>query len=269
MTSTNERAVRARPRRGVRLRATWLGGLLVLIGASVAGMAFLTSPASAAECGGNQAIAQTPYSCTKERVIDGTTFSVVIDATDSTVTVHYSMDAPRPADTPIRVRSHVGISSTTAVPTEVSGVIPAGATTAVLSVPLSCGQIDVKAVFIGNGDSSGRVVAPYITNGTNCASVVTTTSTPPTTTPPTTTPPTTGPSTSAATTVPPTGPTTPTTTPSGAVTTVTVPTNATSIVPGPLPVTGRSSGSAVVAGVVLVAAGLVLLTVGTRRRRTL
>ena len=262
MTSTRRGIADTRPRARVRFRASWLGGLLVLVGGSVASLAFLVSPASAAECGGNQTVAQTPYSCSKTRVIDGTAFSVVLNATNTTVTVHYSMDAPRPADTPIRVRSHVGISSTTAAPSEVTGVIPAGATTAVLTVPLSCGQVDIKAVFIGNGDSSGRVVAPYVTNGTNCASGVTTT------TASTTTAPTTAPAT--VTTVPPTGPTTPTTTPqTGAVTTATAPGSVTSIVPGPLPETGRSSGSVVVIGVVLVAAGLVLLTVGTRRRGTL
>ena len=123
-----------------------------------------------------------PYECQGTKVIDGTTITALLSVTDTTATVHYTLGAPRAVDTPIRVRSHVGISSTPAQPTEASGVIPAGQTTGVLSVPLSCGQIDVKAVFTGNGDKRGRVVAPYVTNDHDCAVA------PPTTAPSTTAP---------------------------------------------------------------------------------
>ena len=196
-------------------------------------------------CGGNNNVVVSPYTCTKQRVIDGTTFTVVLDVTNDVVTAHYTLNAPRAADTPIRVRSHRGISSVGDHPTEVSGVIPAGATSAVLSVALSCGQIDVKAVFTGNGDASGRVTAPYITDSNDCAAATTTTTTP-TTGPGTTTPASTS-----------------TTAPGEATSIVTTPGSSTTI-PGPLPATGGGVGFAL-GGVSLFVIGLVLLTIGRRR----
>jgi hypothetical protein len=193
-------------------------------------------------CGGNQKIETAPFTCEKSRTIDGTTFSVVIDVRNGVVTVTYTLDAPRTVDTPIRIRSHEGISSQPNV-SDSDTVIPAGGTTATLSTTLRCGQIDVKAVFTGNGDARGRVVAPYVTDTNNCIAQVTTTTTATTTTSPTTTP-TTGP---AATTT------------SIAGTIVTSP-------PGPLPVTGSGAGLVAVGGGLLVA-GLVLATASRTRRR--
>ena len=73
-----------------------------------------------------------------------------------------------------------------------AGTIPAGATSAVLAVQTNCGQVDVKAVFTGNGDARGRVAGPYITTADDCTSTPTTRAT----TVPPTTGPTTGPTTS-------------------------------------------------------------------------
>ena len=37
-----------------------------------------------------------------------------------------------------------------------------------LAVQTNCGQVDVKAVFTGNGDARGRVAGPYITTADDC-----------------------------------------------------------------------------------------------------
>ena len=60
-------------------------------------------------------------------------------------------------------------------------MIPAGATLGVAVDDLNCGQIDVKAVFTGNGDARGRIAAPFVTTANDCQSAPTTTA-PPTTT---------------------------------------------------------------------------------------
>ena len=118
-TNTNARVLR----RGRRL------GLAALALAGVtAGLALATSGTASALplCGGNQNIQMAPVTCTNSRTIDGTTFTVVLDVTaGGSITASYTLDAPRSVDTPIRVRSHRGISSSPNVH-EASGVIPAG-----------------------------------------------------------------------------------------------------------------------------------------------
>jgi len=216
--------------RGQR-RARRLGLAALVLAALTAGLAFATgSPASALPlCGGNQNVQTAPISCTNSRTIDGTTFTVVLDVTaGGVVTATYTLDAPRSVDTAIRIRSHQGISSSPMVH-ETAGVIPAGATSASLTTTLNCGQIDVKAVFTGNGDSRGRIAAPYVTNVDNCQAVTTTAAT-------------TIPSTTTAATTPPTGPTS---TPS-------------SVSSGALPVTGTGPGL-LVASAALVLVGIVLV----------
>ena len=169
-TNTHARVLR----RGRRL------GLAALAPAGVtAGLALATSGTASALplCGGNQNIQTAPVTCTNSRTIDGTTFTVVLDVTaGGSITASYTLDAPRSVDTPIRVRSHRGISSTPQVH-ESSGVIPAGATSASLSTTLNCGQIDTKAVFTGNGDARGRIAAPFVTMANDCQSAPTTTTT--------------------------------------------------------------------------------------------
>jgi hypothetical protein len=235
--------VDARAPGGVHARRRIAVGVLSVAAASVA--APMVGRAEALpSCGGNQKVETAPFTCEKSRTIDGTTFSVVLDVRNGVVTVTYALSAPRQVDTPIRIRSHEGISSQPIV-SETEAVIPAGGTTAILSTALMCGQIDVKAVFIGNGDARGRVVAPYVTDTNNCVAQVTTTTAATTTT--------------ASTTTPTTSPTSGATTTSVAATVVTSP-------PGSLPVTGSGAGLAAVGGGLLVA-GLVLATASRNRRR--
>jgi hypothetical protein len=240
------------PARGPR-RGRELGLAALLLATITAGLALVTgSPASALPlCGGNQKVQTAPITCTNSRTIDGTTFTVVLDVTASgVVTATYTLDAPRGVDTPIRIRSHEGISSNPMV-FEVSAVVPAGATSATLTTSLKCGQIDVKAVFTGNGDARGRIAAPFVTDVNNCQAAPTTTGA---TTIPTTAPPT-GP-----TTIPPTGPTTvpASVSPTSAGASTTAASSS-----GALPVTGTGTGLLVVSALLLLV-GIVLVTKSRR-----
>jgi len=236
-----------------RRRGRQLGFAALALAGLTAGLALATSGTASALplCGGNQDVKMAPVTCTNTRTIDGTTFTVVLDVTTSeVVTATYTLDAPRSVDTPIRVRSHRGISSNPQV-LEVSGVIPAGATSGSLTTSLNCGQIDVKAVFTGNGDARGRIAAPFVTTPTDCQQVPPTTTA--TTIPPTTAPPTTAPPTTA----PPTGPTS---TPSSvSPTSAGASTTAAASGSGALPVTGVGTGLLVVSAL-LVGVGIVLVT---------
>jgi hypothetical protein len=230
-------------------RGRTLGLAALAVAGVTAGLALATSGTASALplCGGNQNIQTAPVTCTNSRTIDGTTFTVVLDVTaGGTVTASYTLDAPRSVDTPIRVRSHRGISSDPRV-LESSGVIPAGATSASLTTTLNCGQIDVKAVFTGNGDARGRVTAPFVTMANDCQSAPTTTTT--TTTTPTT-------ATTTPTTSPPTGATS---TPSSVSPTSAGASTTAASSSGALPVTGTGTGLLVVSAL-LVLVGIVLVT---------
>lgn len=151
---------------------------------------WLTSQAAALKlCGGNQDQKTAPVHCENTKTIDGTTFRVVVDAPgNGTITVTYTLDAPRQVDTPWRVTSNIGISSTNQE-SEQTGTIPAGQTSAVATVTNKCGQLDVKAVFVGRGDARGRIAGPYINEEDLCQETPeTTTTAPPTSAPGTTTP---------------------------------------------------------------------------------
>ena len=228
---------------------TW-AGMLLATGAATAGLAFATNGTAAAlaNCGGNNDVKVAPLSCTNTRTIDGTTFTVVLDVNAAgAITVTYTLDAPRSADTPIRVRAHRGISSNPNT-YEVSGTIPAGATSAVLAVQTNCGQIDVKAVFTGNGDARGRVAGPYITTADDCTSTPTTeaTTVPPSTGPTTSTGGSTTPNSEAVTTLPPSS----TPTSSGS----------TALSNRALPETGSDGPLLLALSAALVVAGVVLVT---------
>jgi hypothetical protein len=228
-------------------RGRTLGLAALALAGVTAGLALATGGVASALplCGGNQKIQTAPVTCTNSRTIDGTTFTVVLDVTaGGTVTASYTLDAPRSVDTPIRVRSHHGISSDPRV-LESSGVIPAGATSASLTTTLNCGQIDVKAVFTGNGDARGRVAAPFVTMANDCQSAPTTTTTTPTTT-----------ATTTPTTPPPTGATS---TPSSVSPTSAGASTTAASSSGALPTTGTGTGLLVVSAL-LVLVGIVLVT---------
>jgi hypothetical protein len=137
---------------------------LAILGASLT-VASQVHGATVPDCGGNQKQITVPpdYACQQVRTISGFTLTATVEVTaQGHVTVTYTLDKPAPVAFPIRVRWHDGISSGP-LATEVSGTFQKGATSAVLTLDkLGCGQLDVKAVFVGNGDERGRVVAPYI-----------------------------------------------------------------------------------------------------------
>ena len=231
----------------VRTRAIGAG---ILVGATItAGLAFTSvAAAQVPNCGGNNDIKISPVLCQNTRTIDGTAFTVVLEVTaDGAITASYSLAAPRAVDTPIRMRAHRGISSNTEV-NEAAAIIAAGATSATLTSQTRCGQIDIKAVFTGNGDARGRVAAPYVTTASDCA-----------TTPTSSTPPSTEqPATTAPTTLPSGGGTTPTSA---------QPATTAASSSGTLPVTGSGAGLAVVS-VLLVVGGVVLVTRSRQRGAT-
>jgi hypothetical protein len=155
-------------------------------------------------CGGQNAPPQpVPYTCRSQlQTIDGSQVSAVLHADGQNVTVTYTLVAPRTADAPIRVTHHIGISGAGGQRSVAEGVIPAGQTTATLSVTTPCfaGQVDIKFVFVLDTQPQGRVGGPWIQNGTPPCTPPTTPppTSPPTTPPPTSPPPSTPPSTTAA-----------------------------------------------------------------------
>jgi hypothetical protein len=241
-----------------RIRA-W-AGLVIAAGAATAGLAVATTGTAGAlpNCGGNNDVKLAPLSCTNTRTIDGTTFTIVLDVDAAgAMTITYTLDAPRAVDTPIRIRAHRGISSNPDT-NEVEGIIPAGATSAVLTVQNNCGQVDVKAVFTANGDARGRVAGPYITRADNCQEA-------PTTTAGTTVPPTTGPTTSTGG-----GSTTPSSeaAPTSCPLCVDTTTGSSALSNQTLPETGSDAPLLIVLSAALVVVGVVLVT-KVRDRSTL
>ena len=237
-------------------------GVCAFLAASVVPALLIHTDADAAppNCGGKSAAPQpVPYDCVLPfKLIDGTQFAAAVHASGTSVTVVIALKTPRTVPTPARIVHHEGISGAGGTEDSAQGVIPPGALSITLtdSAPCRAGQLDIKAVFIGNGDANGRVSAPYVTTADNCGTTPTTTTTVPGTTVPSTTVPTTSiPDTSSSvpgSTVP--GPTT---------------SRPLSSVPGAtssraLPATGRSSTPLVLlAGLFLALGGLVL----TVRRR--
>lgn len=240
--------------------ATALGVASLLVG--LVGVVSLGSGTVGAQglplCGGNQTIRPAPLTCFNTKTIDGTEVTVVLDVTASGVArATYTLGTPRPADTPIRMRWHEGISSGPLVD-EISGVIPAGSlgpVTLQVQATLTCGgQIDTKAVFTSNGDGRGRVAAPYV--GLDICSQPTTTAA--TTT--TATSSTTSVTTTSVTTVP--GSTSPTTAGSSVAQSSVAP----SSVPGSLPTTGGERTRVALVALAALMAGAGILA-ATRRAR--
>ena len=240
-TNTNARGLR----RGRRL------GLAALALAGVtAGLAVATSGTASALplCGGNQNVQMAPVTCTNSRTIDGTTFTVVLDVTaGGSITASYTLDAPRSVDTPIRVRSHRGISSTPQVH-ESSGVIPAGGDVrlavddAQLWPDRRQGGVHGQRRRPGADRRSVRHDGQRLPVGAHYDGSATTT--------PTTSP------TTPATTAPLTGPTT---TPSSVSPTSAAASTTAASSSGALPTTGTGTGLLVVSAL-LVLVGIVLIT---------
>ena len=92
----------SRRARGVLVAVGVGAGSLTLGGVMALSTGVIGANAALPLCGGNQTLHPAPVTCTNSRLIDGTTFTVVLDVNASGVaTVTYTLDAPRPADTPI------------------------------------------------------------------------------------------------------------------------------------------------------------------------
>ncbi len=148
-------------------------------------------------------------------------------------------------DFQLRVTSHVGNSDGTVVDNQ-TGVIPKGTAGPVtLTYAYDCGQVDVKAILVANGDTNGR-----ISGGAFCKFVVPAETT--TTTPGSTTPSTTAPQSS------------------------TVPTSVPNTSGGPgvsasarveaLPATGAENGDGLFYGLLVLSVGIVLVGIGYHRK---
>ena len=148
---------------------------LVVAGGGVADAQLLGS------CNGNKVIDHAPYSCSDTKVINGITFTAQIDIDAAgKATVTFTMDPPQQTDMTIAVHSYTNINQD---PQQfVQGTIPAGTVTATLVVDrIECGQLDVKAVDVAPGDTTGRIAGPVVTWGDVCQTVPTTATTAPTT----------------------------------------------------------------------------------------
>jgi hypothetical protein len=198
-------------------------------------------------CGGNSTIRDVTadFSCANQRTFHfgAITRTVVARSTfhaDGTASTTFTLTGGlAPVDLKLRIVSHTGTSSSNGpVIDEVTGTIPKGTAGPVtLSYRFQCGQVDIKAILVGNGDSAGRISGPYL-----CTAPVETTTTVPASVAPTTT--VAGATTSA-----------PAVVPSTALTATAV---------GALPATG-SGLAALFAAVVALLAGVTLIT-ATRRR---
>ena len=134
-------------------------GTIVLVSALGVMLAGSAGAQSLPFCGGQNAPPQpVPYTCrTQTQTIDGSQVSAVLHADGTTVTVTYTLLAPRPTDAPIRITHHIGISGAGGTRSVANGVIPAGQTTATLSVTTPCfaGQVDIKFVFVLGHPTAG------------------------------------------------------------------------------------------------------------------
>ena len=177
-------------RRDGGFRGLMAGAVVAFAVVAVLAMAGHSGAQSLPFCGGQNAPPQpVPYTCrTQTQTIDGSQVSAVLHADGTTVTVTYTLVAPRATDAPIRITHHIGVSGAGGTRSVANGVIPAGQTTATLSVTTPCfaGQVDIKFVFVLDTQPQGRVGGPWIENGTGCTVVTTTTATTIPTTPPTT-----------------------------------------------------------------------------------
>jgi len=195
-------------------------------------------------CGGNSQIRDvtTDFSCANQRTfhlgpINRTVVARSTFRADGTASTTFTLTGGNaPTNLNLRIVSHSGVSSSNGpVVDEAKGVMPVGTAGPVtLTYRFDCGQVDIKAILTGNGDSAGRISGPYLCKTTPAT---TTTTTPATTVP--------------ASTVP------------GQVTTVTPSTALTATVAGTLPQTGPDGDPTLTAlialGVAIAGTSIVLL----------
>lgn len=162
--------------------------ILAAVVALVSGGVFIATAGHAGAlplCGGNQTVQTAPLTCTNSKTFTfgaaQRTVTVVLDFQgDGNATATYTLDKTVAQPFDLRVRSHAGVSSIPGnLVDDQTATFPANSLgPVVVAFKFDCGQIDVKAVFTGAGDSRGRVAGPYV-----CKQVVeTTTTTAPTTT---------------------------------------------------------------------------------------
>ena len=153
-------------RRDGGFRGLMAGAVVAFAVAAVLAMAGHSGAQPLPFCGGQNAPPQpVPYTCTTQtQTIDGSQVFAVLHADGQTVTVTYTLLAPRATDAPIRITHHIGISGAGGPRSVAEGVIPAGQTTATLSVTTPCfaGQVDIKFVFVFDSQPQGRVGGPWI-----------------------------------------------------------------------------------------------------------
>ena len=123
-------------------------------------------------CGGNTQIQDVTadYTCGNQRTFHlGTLTRTVIaistfHANGTASTTFTLTGGNAPLNLNLRIVSHSGVSSSSGpVIDEVTGVMPQGTKGPVtLSYRFDCGQIDIKAILTGNGDSAGRISGPYL-----------------------------------------------------------------------------------------------------------
>jgi hypothetical protein len=231
--------------------------MLLVVGAAMILVAGRSQRAEAAgRCTGNQMTQMAPYECDMTRTVDGSDFHAHISVSASgTAVTTISAAAPRSTDTPVRVVWHQDVSGPASG--EASGVIAAGdvgPVTLTVDHGNGCGgQLDVKAVFVASGQAQGRLAGPFVTiPSAECtapsSSVAPTSSAAPsvpTTAAPTVTAPGTAPTTSAAS------------APSPSVLAEQV--RPAAAATAALPVTGRDTTLAIVAGAVALVVGSLLI----------
>lgn len=203
-------------------------------------------------CGGNQTVRDitATYTCANQRTfhfgaLNRTVVAVsTLNPDGSASTTFRITGGNAPADVPLAIRAHSGISSSSGpLIDEKFGTIPKGTAGPItIAYRFDCGQVDVKAVFTANGVGTGR-----ISGGFFCKPMVTDT---------TTTTPTTAPGTTTGSSVAPTS-----ATPSSAQ--VSVAARAV----GALPATGSGDSNAVPVGLVLLSTGAFMLWVAWLSRR--
>lgn len=203
-------------------------------------------------CGGNAQIRDvtSDYTCGNQRTfhLGALTRTVIAISTfhaDGTASTTFTLTGGNaPVNLNLRIVSHSGVSSSSGpVVDEVTGVMPQGTKGPVtLSYRFDCGQVDIKAILTGNGESAGRISGPFL-----CVVAPATTSTAPTTAP------TTAPGPSVAPTTAPLS-----STPSGP--------GATALTATALPATGKDTSPFVRLAVLFLIAGAAGVLVGLGRK---